>query len=188
MVVGTASALYDSESGWPLLRRAIKEAQSGYADTFFKLADDYTGRNPNGTYPNNEYDSGAIIDCLDFKDSRTVKEFTHDVSEFSKVAPIFGPYLAYSGVACNFFTEANKPPHISNITTANPVVVIGTTRDPATPYAWAQGLHSILTNSTLISFKGDGHTGQGRGNSCVDDAVDRFLLADLEPAQGLTCS
>ena len=35
----------------------------------------------------------------------------------------------------------------------------------------------ILTNAALILLDGKGHTAQGRGIPCVDDAVDRFYLA-----------
>lgn len=188
VVIGTASALYDSETGWPLLRRAIKEAQSGFGDTFLKLVDDYQGRKPDGRYQNNEFDSSAIIDCLDFRDSRTREQVRADETIFASAAPVFGPYLAYSGLACEFLTDAPTPHHFSRIKTTNPIVVIGTTGDPATPYAWAKGLHGILANSSLITFKGDGHTGQGRGNSCIDVAVDQFYLLNRLPPKDLTCS
>jgi hypothetical protein len=68
-----------------------------------------------------------------------------------------------------------------------PVIVIGTTRDPATPYDWAVGLHKIFTSSKLISLDADGHTGQGRGSACVDEAVDSYLLQDKSPNKNLTC-
>jgi hypothetical protein len=187
VVIGTASALYDSDTGWRLLRKAIKEAQAGFGDTFLKLVDEYQGRKPDGSYQNNEFDSNAIIDCLDFRDSRTREQVRADAPIFIGAAPVFGPYLAYSGLACEFLTDAPTPHHFGKIKTINPIVVIGTTRDPATPYAWAKGLHGILANSSLITFKGDGHTGQGRGNSCIDDAVDQFYLLNRLPAKDLTC-
>jgi pimeloyl-ACP methyl ester carboxylesterase len=188
VVIGTASALYDSETGWPLLRKAIKEAQAGFGDTFLKLVDDYQGRQPDGSYQNNEFDSGAIINCLDFRDSRTREQVRADETIFASAAPVFGPYLAYSGLACEFLTDAATPRHFNKIKTTNPIVVIGTTGDPATPYAWAKGLHGILASSSLITFKGDGHTGQGRGNSCIDEAVDQFYLFNRLPPKDLTCS
>jgi len=66
-------------------------------------------------------------------------------------------------------------------------VVVGTTRDPATPYQWAQGLASDLENGHLITFDGDGHTAYTRSNSCVDDAVDAYLLKGVVPPPGLRC-
>jgi pimeloyl-ACP methyl ester carboxylesterase len=181
MVLGTASALYDSATGWPDLRKAIAEAKNGEGDTFLKLADEYTGRLEDGAYRSNEFDSAAIIDCLDFKDERSIDEMKRDANVFIKQAPFFGPYLAYSGLGCKYF----KSPKVTTILptkTANPIVIIGTTGDPATPYQWAQGLNKLLTNSVLISLTGDGHTGQGQGNTCVDNQVDDFYLKNPIPA------
>ena len=186
MVLGTASAMYDSQSGWPQLRRAIAEAQKGYGDTFLKLADEYTGRQSDGSYPNNEFDSGAVIDCLDFNEPRTIEQITTDAKVFAAKAPLFGPYLAYGGVTCKFFnqdTEVTTEPMV----TSNPVIVIGTTGDPATPYEWAQGLSKLLTNSRLISLTGEGHTGQGQGNACIDDQIDDFYLTGKAPTTS-TCN
>ena len=172
--------MYDSKSGWPQLRKAISEAKRGYGDTFLKLADQYTGRLPNGTYSNHESDSGPIIDCLDSNDARTVAQIRADAKSFAEQAPLFGPYLAYSGITCAYIHPAIAT-KIVPTNTANPIVIIGTTGDPATPYQWAQGLHKILTNSVLISFSGEGHTGQGQGNACVDNQIDDFYLTNRTP-------
>jgi pimeloyl-ACP methyl ester carboxylesterase len=187
LVIGTASALYDSEEGWPELRRAIREALDGYGDTFLKLADQYSGRQPDGKYSNNEFDSGAIIDCLDFADPRSVNQIHRDASVIAEAAPAFGPYLAYSGLLCKYF-DAPKPVQVKKTKTNAPIVIIGTTGDPATPYEWAKGLAKVLSNSRLLTYVGDGHTGQGRGNGCVDDAIDAFYLDGELPAQGLRCT
>ena len=186
LVLGTASAMYDSQTGWPQLRRAIAEAQKGYGDTFLKLADEYTGRQMDGSYPNNEFDSGAVIDCLDFNEPRSVQQIRIDAKAFEVKAPLFGPYLAYGGATCKFFNQDTEVT-IEPTTTANPVIVIGTTGDPATPYEWAQGLSKLLTNSRLISLTGEGHTGQGQGNACIDDQIDDFYLTGNVPATS-TCN
>jgi len=187
LVLGTASALYDSAEGWPDLRKAIGEALGGYGDTYLQLADLYTGRQSDGTYPNNEFDSGAIIDCLDFSDNRTPQEIRKDAAAVAKAAPVFGPYIAYSGLTCKYFATP-KPVEVKKTKTNATIVIIGTTGDPATPYAWAKGLAKLLPNSDLLTFVGDGHTGQGRGNACIDDAVDAYFLRGILPAENLRCT
>ncbi len=186
MVLGTASAMYDSQTGWPQLRRAIAEVQKGYGDTYLKLADEYTGRQDDGSYPNNEFDSGAVIDCLDFNEPRSLKRIRSDAKEFEEKAPLFGPYLAYGGVTCKFFNQDTEVT-IEPTMTAKPVIIIGTTGDPATPYEWSQGLSKLLTNSRLISLTGEGHTGQGQGNACIDDQIDDFYLTGQAPTTS-TCN
>jgi pimeloyl-ACP methyl ester carboxylesterase len=193
IVLGTLSALYDDVDGWPKLRTALSEGLQGYGDSFLDLVDQYSDRSPDGTYLANELDSGVIIDCLDWPDTRTIEETKADAKQFSDAAPIFGPYLAYSNIACKYLSpmvkdkltrETNK---ITSIKTA-PILVIGTTGDPATPYEWAVGLNKIFTSSKLITLNADGHTGQGRGSACVDDAVDAYLLEGISPKKNLVCS
>ncbi len=186
MVLGTASAMYDSATDWPKLRKAIAQAQKGYGDEFLKLADEYTGRQADGSFPNNEFDSGAVIDCLDVDEPRTVAEIQSDAKSFAKKAPLFGPYLAYGGLTCKFFSQSQEV-SISPTKTIKPIVVIGTTGDPATPYEWAQGLNRLLTNSVLVSLTGEGHTGQGQGNACVDNQIDDFYLTGKVPTTS-TCN
>jgi len=188
VVLGTASALYDRATGWPQLRTALKQAQTGDGTDFLAMADDYAQRNSDGTYQGNETDAQFVIDCLDWKGPRTTAEMVSEAKVFALQAPVFGPYLAYSGLACQFFPKlAIASPIIKKISTV-PVLIVGTTRDPATPYKWALDLHSTILNSRLISLNGDGHTGYGHGSSCVDSAVDRYFLTGIPPAQDLTCT
>jgi len=189
ILVGIASSLYDDVDGWPRLRQAFTESASNFGDTFLELADEYSGRNPDGTFRSNDFDSGAVIDCLDWRDTRTTEEYTKDAQEFATKAPIFGPYIAYSGLHCQFFPQP-KSARVANTTTTittAPIIVIGTLRDPATPYSWSVSLSKIFKGSSLISLDGDGHTGHGRGSACVDGAVDAFLLKGTLPPADLMC-
>jgi pimeloyl-ACP methyl ester carboxylesterase len=189
IIIGMASSLYDDVDGWPKLRQAFAESAEGHGDTFLQLADEYSGRNPDGTFRSNDFDSGAVIDCLDWKDRRTVEQYKAGVEEFTAKAPVFGPYIAFSGLHCQFFPQPKSqraPNTLTEIKTA-PIIVIGTIRDPATPYSWSVSLSKIFTGSRLISLDADGHTGHGRGSACVDDAVDAFLLKGTLPSANLSC-
>ena len=68
-----------------------------------------------------------------------------------------------------------------------PIIIIGTTGDPATPYEWAVGLNKIFNTSKLITLKADGRTGQGRCSACFDDAADAYLLEGKSPKKNLNC-
>jgi pimeloyl-ACP methyl ester carboxylesterase len=192
IVLGSASALYDDLDGWPMLRTAIAEGLRGYGDTYLELADQYTDRGSNGKYTSNTLDAGAIIDCLDWPDPRTIDQIKIDAKRFTDAAPIFGPYLAYTNIACKYLTAPTKDKFtrttnkITSINTA-PIIVIGTTGDPATPYEWAVGLNKIFASSKLITLNADGHTGQGRGSGCVDNAVDAYLLEGKSPKSNISC-
>ena len=189
ILVGIASSLYDDVDGWPKLRQAFTESAAGFGDTFLQLADEYSGRNADGTFSSNDFDSGAVIDCLDWRDSRTTEQFTLDAKEFATKAPIFGPYIAYSGLHCQFLPQpiTQRVANTTTTITTAPIIVIGTIRDPATPYSWSVSLAKIFKGSSLISLDGDGHTGHGRGSACVDDAVDAYLLSGTLPPADLIC-
>lgn len=197
VTIGTASALYDDASGWPQLRTAIAQALQGDGTGFAKLADGYNGRNSDGTYSNNQNDANIIIDCLDWQESRSNDTIRAGATKFAKAAPVFGPYVAYSGITCNLLkatlkstqprpdSKQESQPQIKK--TATPILIIGTTQDPATPYAWAKALSTYIPGSRLITLQGEGHTGYGRGSACTDDAVDAYLITGRAPTKNLTC-
>ncbi len=188
VVTGIAASLYDPTNGWPLLAKALSEAITAKNPFgFFLLADSYNERDKNGHYVSNQTDIAEVVSCLDFKDLRTLSQIQADAKNFAAAAPIFGPYLAFSGLPCLYWQA--KPvvaPALTHLAT-NPLLVIGTTRDPATPYQWAIGLHKALLNSTLITLNGDGHTGANRGSACVDKAMNRYLLTGKPPTHDITC-
>ena len=185
IVLGIASALYDSTTGWPQLRVGLSEARMGDGTTLLSLADDYAQRRSDGTYSNNETDAAFVIDCLDWRGPRTTQSIKELAKRFVQEAPIFGPYLAYSGLSCQFFTAPNQSVMKEIVTT--PIIIVGTTRDPATPYVWAEDLHNTIRNSRLISLEADGHTGYGHGSICVDSAVNQYFLTGILPTSDLTC-
>jgi hypothetical protein len=84
-------------------------------------------------------------------------------------------------------TTASEPAPDVDAAGAAPIVVIGTTRDPATPYQWAVHLADQLESGVLISRDGDGHTGYNAGNDCVDEAVEAYLVSGTVPTDGLEC-
>ena len=113
-------------------------------------------------------------------------ESVGELGSLAEQAPLFGPYLAYGGLTCKYFEQSQEVTIVPTKTNI-PIVVIGTTGDPATPYEWAKGLSKLLTNSHLISLTSEGHTGQGHGNACVDDQIDDFYLSGKVPATS-TCN
>lgn len=195
VVTGTAAALYDDASGWPLLRTAISQALLGDGTGFALLADGYSGRNSDGTYKDNQNDANIIINCLDWPQNRSNEAIRLEATQFAKAAPVFGPYVAFSGITCNMLnqrinrtvimTDQNSA-QIRN--TATPVLIIGTTQDPATPYAWAKALAAYIKGSRLITLRGEGHTGYGRGSACTDNAVDTYLTTGVLPKNNLICT
>jgi pimeloyl-ACP methyl ester carboxylesterase len=185
-IVAIASTLYDNKTGWPNLTYALKASINDQNPRpLFDLADEYNQRDATGHY-SNENDISQIISCLDISERRNLSQMAADGAILKKRAPIFGPYLTYAGLTCKYWKHPASPkPNTTSISTA-PVIVIGVTKDPATPYLWAKKLAAVFKGSTLITFNGEGHTGHNRGSSCVDNRVDSYLLGGPAGAN-LTC-
>ena len=189
-ITAIATTLYDSGDGWKDLKKMLNQAIVKRDPTeMFKQADDYNNRDSAGNYYSNQTDVSIIINCLDWKEPRTIEEITSDRGAFTKAAPIFGPYLYLAGLPCKYWkTEPQLPPMpLKNIDTS-PVLVIGVTNDPATPYEWAEDLVKVFTNGKLLTLIGDGHTGHNQGNECVDSLVDSYFLTGKIGSEPLICA
>jgi hypothetical protein len=111
-----------------------------------------------------------------------------NVPEFQKASPTFGTVFAWGLTTCSGIkVKSTEPPLEVDGSGAAPIVVIGTTRDPATPYEWAVHLADQLESGVLVSRDGDGHTGYNSGNACVDEAVEDYLVQGTVPQDGLSC-
>ena len=185
--LGIGIAMYDQRL-WPDLTSALRDAFAGKADPLMVLANSYAERSSTGSYTGNLMQVIYAVNCLDRSDSRELTHYEAESRSLSAKAPLWGPFLAWSTVPCGYWpVPANNAPKTITAAGSGPIVVVGTTRDPATPYQWAQGLASDLENGHLITFDGDGHTAYTRSNPCVDDAVDAYLLKGAVPRTGLRC-
>jgi pimeloyl-ACP methyl ester carboxylesterase len=185
--LGIAVAMYDQES-WDRLTDALRDAFTGKAGPLMRLAERYADRNSGGGYDGNLLQVINAVNCLDRADSKDLAHYESEARSLSAKAPTWGPFLAWSALQCGYWpVRANNAPKTITAAGSGPIVVVGTTRDPATPYQWAQGLASDLEDGHLITFDGDGHTAYARSNSCVDDAVDAYLLKGAVPPAGLKC-
>jgi len=189
VILGILSSLYDSDGGWTSLTAALTTAVQGDGTDLLNLADYYVDRGPDGKYLINSNEIGYAVNCMD-KDQRvTIEEVRKEAVTLAKASPTFGGYLAWSSFPCNYWPVPSKPiPTPLTAIGSAPILVVGTTRDPATPLQWAKGLASQLKTGHLLVFDGDGHTAYTRGSSCVDNAIDAYFLAGTLPKAGLVCS
>ncbi|MDJ0384449.1 alpha/beta hydrolase [Streptomyces sp. G-G2] len=184
---GVIAALYD-QAAWPQLREALQAAMNGDGAGLLGLADSYYERDPKGTYANLMY-ANAAVNCLDQPAAFAGPEdVDRALPSFEKASPVFGAGLAWASLNCAYWpVKATGAAHRAEAKGAAPIVVVGTIRDPATPYKWAQALATQLDSGVLLTYDGDGHTAYGRGSDCIDTAINRYLLDGTPPRNGTKC-
>ncbi len=152
------------------------------------FADAYASRAPDGSYADNSSEAFPAINCLDDPASIGPDQVPAEVPAFLEASPSFGEVFAWSLVGCSGqVARSSEPPVTVDAAGAAPIVVVGTTRDPATPFEWSVALADQLESGVLVERDGDGHTGYNAGNPCVDRAVEAYLLRGEVPEDGLTC-
>lgn len=178
-------ALY-SESYWPILAAALAQAKEGDGSLMLAISDPFRGRKPNGSY-SNQQDAYTANVCLDYPAPTDVETYTGWARQLAEPAPHFAQMIAYNDLICAFWAiPAQGRPHAVSAPGAPPIVVIGTTGDPATPYSWAEALAAQLDSGVLVTREGEGHTSYA-DSQCVEDVVDAYLLELKVPGDGLTC-
>lgn len=187
-VSGIVLPMYESAI-WPQLTAALDAAITGNdGSQLLYFADLGAGRLDDGSYEDNSNEAFMAINCLDYPVEGTLADWKADAERMKEISPTLGDALAWTEITCDVWpyesTRAREPIAASG---SAPILVIGTTGDPATPYEWAVDMADQLDQGHLLTFDGDGHTAYGRSNQCVTDAVDRFMTRGQLPPEGATC-
>ena len=185
-IYGLAYAMYDRKA-WSVLTTGLDRASFGDGTIMLALSDQYFGRKNDGTYLDNGSRVVNAIRCLDFPKAPSDTTIEGLLPSYEKAAPVFGAAMAWTAGECRDWPVKSTPQQPIDAKGAPPIMVVGTTRDPATPYSWAKSLAKELDTKLLVTRVGDGHTGYGVGNACVDKAVDAFLVKGTKSKPGLRC-
>ncbi|MEO3807898.1 alpha/beta hydrolase [Sphaerisporangium sp. B11E5] len=184
---GIASALYSKES-WKWLDRGLGAAKAGEGDLLLLLADALYGRDDKSRY-NNLQPANTAINCADTSDRYTPADVSRELPAFRKASPVFGEFLAWSILQCTGWpvTGAAKTVEVS-ADGAAPILIVGNTGDPATPYAGAHRMATRLGEGVGVELivKGEGHGAYG-ANACATDKIDTYLLTGTAPRNGTVC-
>jgi pimeloyl-ACP methyl ester carboxylesterase len=185
------SLLYDRSRGWPLLADALSEAvNTGTAPTLLSYADMYVGRAPDGRWEP-LVEANAVISCVDqpARSTPTRAAELADVAIFqSQLPPWGGSFATATCIGMPKPAQGDKLGVVRVRGTA-PILVIGTTDDPATPYVSAEAMAARIQGSGLLTFESVDHTAFARGiSTCIDTAVVAYLLDGTIPPPGTRCS
>lgn len=183
--IGVISGLY-SPSSWPDLGAALAQAENGNGADLALFAASYAGEQSNGTFQN-IISANVAISCLDRSVPTGVPTYEHLASQLAATAPDFGPSEAWGGLTCSYWPDpATGKAFRIDAPGLAPVLVIGSTHDPATPYQWAVEMAGQLPGSVLLTRDGDGHTAYGF-SSCIRGWADDYLIDLKLPPAGTVC-
>jgi hypothetical protein len=173
--------------GWSYLGDALNDATRGDGSRLLKAFDQFTQRNDDGSYTNSIEANNAVT-CLDAPWPTDPAVFQSDASQAAQAAPEFGVGNLYGGLACSVWpVPPTGHPHAIRASGSAPILVVGTTGDPATPYPQAQALAKELEQGMLVTRVGDGHTGY-LYSSCIRNVVDAYLVDLTVPPADTRCS
>lgn len=182
---GLAAFLYAGADAWPLLARGVRALRQGDGAPLLALADEINGRRADGTY-GGLFSAFPAITCVD-RPRLSVAEADRQWQRDQGQAPFFGYYLGPWYTCADWPVPATPIPPISG-RGAGPILVVGATGDPATPYEWAQASAKALQSAVLVTYDGEGHGSYGGRSACVDKVVRAYLVRGSVPAAGVRCA
>ncbi|MFD5259141.1 alpha/beta hydrolase [Streptomyces bobili] len=174
---------------WPALGAALHKAQLRDNTSFLlrppsPASFDFLGPN-------------VAVECVDRDYPRDLRRLKRNVTANAKAAPLLGPAMAYGpptydhqhATACVQWPGERVSRYDGSYRAKGsaPILVLGTTGDPDTPYRDAVALSRQLHNASLLTFQAEGHTAFGR-SACATDAVVGYLMDLVVPASGTTCA
>ncbi|MER6467632.1 alpha/beta hydrolase [Streptomyces collinus] len=186
---GIAQSLY-SKDFWEYLTEGLQQAYEGDGKILMLLSDSMNGRSEDGEYSNITA-ANVAINCSDEKPRYTTDDVRRKLPEFRAASPVFGTYMAWGMLGCTDWAVpgAADHPDVSAPGSA-PILVVGNTGDPATPYEGAKKMVDALGKGVAVelTYKGQGHGSYDSKNKCVQSAVNDYLLDGKVPKSGTVCS
>ena len=187
LYTATIYPLYSPDS-WPYLSEMLSATMFGDGDAALVFADAYYGRTADGTYEDNSTEAFRSINCLDYPAQTDVDVMREEAAEITAAAPTFGPYMGYDDLTCNGWPyESTRERAEIHAEGAAPIMVVGTTGDPATPYEWSVALADQLDSGVLVTYEGEGHTAYNKSNACVSEAVESYFIDGTVPSADPKC-
>jgi pimeloyl-ACP methyl ester carboxylesterase len=178
-VTAVQSGLFD-ELLWPYLDQGLTDADHGKGQILLGLADLLFGEF--------SYAANVAISCLDTPVATDLASYDALTETYAKASPLFGPAWQYSNMVCAYWPyKATGKPGPLNAVGAPPILIVGNTNDPATPYSGAVAVNKQISGSVLLTRNGNGHTAYGT-SVCATQKMDAYLIDLTVPAAGTVCS
>ncbi|MGE7384842.1 alpha/beta hydrolase [Streptomyces sp. NPDC004126] len=173
---------------WPYLGQALKAAQA--RQSTFLL-------NPPSPGSFDFLNVNLAVECADRVYPKSPLLLGALVTAEAASAPLLGPAIGFGpptydhnhATTCAQWQTERPSRHEGSYRAAGsaPILVLGTTGDPDTPYQDAVALARTLENGRLLTFDAEGHTAYNR-SACVSDLATKYLATLALPARGTVCA
>lgn len=178
------SALY-SPGSWSQLRMLLQALYAGDGRTLLRAFDAYADRRTDGTYDDPTLPPYFEVSCADGR-TLTAAEADRLARDVAATMPVLAPSVVWSWAADCPAPGRDRARPLDGANLPG-MLLVSTTRDPATPHSAAVGVKAQLPASKLLTYEGDGHVAIGRGAPCVDTTVRGFLTTGKLPQSDVTC-
>jgi pimeloyl-ACP methyl ester carboxylesterase len=129
--------------------------------------------------------AGLAINCIDYpREVSTFDDFAAKTLMGRALAPhTQGASEAWLGIlgCIRWPVPLARPQHTVTVRDAPPILLVGSTHDPSTPYIFAHEMHDHIAGSVLLTRDGDGHTSSWLGGGRTRDAIARYLITRQTP-------
>ncbi|NJM08381.1 alpha/beta hydrolase [Candidatus Gracilibacteria bacterium] len=184
IVQAIVASLLSFDASWPLLVRALADAQNGDFALLFQLVPAISNIPLSDT-------AFFAIKCNSFGTRRSAAEYLPTSKAVGELTPrLFSPLRVANVVATCTAWPAADVPIIRNVSDKldNPILMFGTDFDPNTPLSWTRSLAFALgAEQNIVRYQGGGHTIVTRGTGCIGAIVFGYLFELAVPAEGTTC-
>jgi pimeloyl-ACP methyl ester carboxylesterase len=185
----TVRLLY-AKQAWGLLAAALAEGAAGDGSLLRAIVHQVVDpREPDGS-PDPAGDRFAAISASEREWPRDVDSYLERGAREWAEFPHFWASFAYSEIGYALWPVRDDDAYGGPFTVAPSsatTLVVGTTNDPATPYAGAVDLVAEQGNARLLTMDGDGHTAHGGNSACIDSAVEAYVVDLRLPPEGTVC-
>jgi pimeloyl-ACP methyl ester carboxylesterase len=154
--------------------------------SLLEISDASLGRHSDGSFTNFQ-EANAAIFCVDNAVPTNIASYDELGPTLSNLSALFGPALQYNGIGCSYWPiKLSRSAGPLAADGAPPILLIGGTGDPATPYASAEAVNKEIAGSVLLTRNGYGHGSYGQ-SACVRQATEAYLIDLILPPPNTLC-
>ena len=188
--MGAVIGLMYSTDTYSILTQAMGQAlNSDDGSMLLFVSDLLNERNKDGSYASNSMDAIVAINSLDYSPVGNAEQWAKDYEALKSELLVFGEEAGFTSASLEGWPTSHAKRQPISAQGAAPIMVVGTTHDPATPYVMSQNLAKQLSSGVLVTWDGWNHTAYSKnGSKCVATAVEAYFLRNAVPSADLQCS